>query len=285
MFEIVIIALYLGFASICDMRTREVPDTVSYSLIVLGVTLSLVKSIMVWNFSALLYSVIGGVAMFLLSVLLYYGGQWGGGDAKLLMGIGVWYGMSFATYPKLLTFLINLIFAGGIYGILYSFMLIGIHYKKIWPAYKKRLDEKRKVRTIIRLISFISLVTSFVIWKVLNHPFFILFFLLGALLFFGYYLSNLLKVLTEQIMIKKTDVNKLTEGDWIMDSVKKGKKVYFTPRNIGATLEDISLLKKLKKDKIVSFVRVKEGIPFIPSFLIAFILTEVFGNWFFAMLF
>ena len=95
-------------------------------------------------------------------------------------------------------------------------------------------------------------------------------------LFMLLYLWLMITCVEKVHMIKQIKVSKLTEGDWVIKPVEKNKKVIYEPSKTGLTKEDIMLLKKNK----ISRVTVKEGIPFVPSFLIAYIVTLILGNWF-----
>lgn len=49
----------LFFASIFDIRTREIPDWLSYSMIALGFGTALIASILYKDFYPIVYSIIG----------------------------------------------------------------------------------------------------------------------------------------------------------------------------------------------------------------------------------
>ncbi|MGC9309956.1 MAG: hypothetical protein ACP5D2_04660, partial [Candidatus Nanoarchaeia archaeon] len=74
----------------------------------------------------------------------------------------------------------------------------------------------------------------------------------------------------EKVMVRQLLASKLREGDWLVEDVKIGedriKKAWE-----GLSLDDIKQLKKAKKK-----VKIQEGIPFVPSFLIAFLIFEFF---------
>ena len=72
-------------------------------------------------------------------------------------------------------------------------------------------------------------------------------------------------------MKKYYPIPKLTEGDWIAEDVKVNGKIICSPKDLGISKEQI---KKLKHHNIKK-VLVKEGIPFVPSFLIAFVVTSL----------
>ena len=83
------------------------------------------------------------------------------------------------------------------------------------------------------------------------------------------------KVVEKNCMYKKINVNKLTEGDWITESIYHKGKLIYNKNSPGVTKQEISIIKRIKQNVIV-----KEGIPFIPAFLIAFLVTIIIGNLF-----
>jgi prepilin signal peptidase PulO-like enzyme (type II secretory pathway) len=68
-------------------------------------------------------------------------------------------------------------------------------------------------------------------------------------------------------MIKLVNVKELTLGDWLYKAVKVGKRV-IRPNWEGLNEKELALIQKNYKKKIF----VKQGLPFIPAFLIAFII-------------
>jgi len=78
------------------------------------------------------------------------------------------------------------------------------------------------------------------------------------------------KTLEEELMIRRKKPSQLQEGDWLSETVKVGnKKIQYSWD--GLEKEDIALLKKYKKS-----VKIKQGLPFAPSFLLAHILYWIF---------
>jgi 5-bromo-4-chloroindolyl phosphate hydrolysis protein len=78
------------------------------------------------------------------------------------------------------------------------------------------------------------------------------------------------KAIDESCMVKKIRVNKLTEGDWLYQDKKIGKKIIKANWD-GLTKKDIKLLKKNFKE-----IKIKQGIPFTPVFLISFLILVLF---------
>ena len=75
-------------------------------------------------------------------------------------------------------------------------------------------------------------------------------------------------------MIKEINTNKLTEGDWIYKPVYYKNRLLISRKNPGITKKDIILLKKYKIRNVI----IKEGVPFVPAFLISTFISLIFGN-------
>jgi len=85
---IVVALVFLFLGSIEDLRTGEIPEKISYGYIVSALVISAVDSIVVGDVSLLVNSLFMGVCFFAFGFVLFYFGQWGGGDVKLAGGIG-----------------------------------------------------------------------------------------------------------------------------------------------------------------------------------------------------
>jgi prepilin peptidase CpaA len=76
--------MLLGIATWCDLRTREIPDWISVALVLIGITAAGFgwAGVRWWMvLSGLLLGVLIGFALFRFA-------KFGGGDAKLIAGIG-----------------------------------------------------------------------------------------------------------------------------------------------------------------------------------------------------
>jgi Flp pilus assembly protein protease CpaA len=269
--------LALMAASIFDIKTREVPDWLNFSLIAFAIGTSLVLSIYHGYPHIFLDSLLGLAVGLAIGLLMFYTGQWGGGDCKLIIGLSGIIGFSFSEFsqgiPLFLMFLVNILLVGAIYGLGFSIVKALTHYKDFKEAVEKRLRSKevlviRVALLIIAVGAFIFLVASKSLESALLFG-----FCLSLFLFF--YLWAFVSVVEKTCMIKKVRVGMLTDGDWVVGEVIKNKKVILKPSKTGITLKDIALLKKMN----VREVTIKIGIPFVPSFLLAYILTYLFGNW------
>lgn len=264
----------LLFASIFDIRTREVPDWLNFSLIAFGFGSAIIASIIHLTYTYILYSAIGFVFAMLVSFLFYYTGQWGGGDAKMLMGLGALFGLNISGgIPFIILLLLNIFIFGAIYGMGWSLYLAFKHKKDFKKAFDK-LVHSRKVmvyRRVIMVITILGLLFFFF------SPIFLKPIIMGflVLLFFGFYFIIYSKAVEKSSMEKMIPINKLTEGDWVLETMTiNGKEHKFSKQ--GISKKDIALLKKSFKKKTI---KVKEGIPFLPSFFVAYVITLWIGNW------
>ena len=91
----IIILSFLAAAAVSDLKKREVPNWVNYGLVVVGIGLSLLQSIVFADWHFLAFSIVGAAAALALAALMFYTGQWGGGDSKLLIGMGAALGLPF----------------------------------------------------------------------------------------------------------------------------------------------------------------------------------------------
>jgi Flp pilus assembly protein protease CpaA len=92
MLELLLIAIALigSFAAgIYDFKTSNVPDKVCLLMIILGLIIHIFSGIITKDFSMFLYSLLFGGLFLAFGLIMYYGGQWGGGDGELLISIGV----------------------------------------------------------------------------------------------------------------------------------------------------------------------------------------------------
>jgi len=276
-----LIGLIIG--TISDIKTREVPDWLNYCLIFSGLGLRLIYSSATSDWLFLLYGIAGFAAFLAVALLMFYAGQWGGGDSKMIMGLGALLGLDFMHYRTLFSeslmvgFFINLLFVGAFYGMVWSIIMAATKWKKFTKEFVKIVKTGRFI--LIRRILLIFVLA------VLTSIFFIGddFLRIGLLLFcfmlmITLYLWPFVKSVENACMYKFITPDKLTEGDWIADDVSVAGELICSPKDLGIEKEQIEKLIKLHNNGEVKEIRIKEGIPFVPSFLISFLITLVWGN-------
>lgn len=267
----------LGIAAYSDIKTREVPDWLSYSTIFFGIGLRILFSAVFQDWSYIINGVLGFLVFLIVGLIMFYTGQWGGGDSKLLMGIGVLLGLEpVFKIPLLLIFWINALFVGAFYGLLYSIYLAYKHKRRFTKRYIKLYRTYRLQRYVLISFSIMVILVAFLFedpFLKITMAFLALFLLVMA------YIIIFIKAIEDVAMKKFVSVEKLTEGDWIVkDVVIDGKRIC-GPKDLGIEKKQIQQLIKLKKKKKIDKILIKEGIPFVPGFFFAMILTILVGNW------
>ena len=118
--------VWMIVAIIQDFRSREVANWWNFSLIVAALSYRGFISISSANYWPALWGVIGLVVGIILGNLFYYARMFAGGDAKLMYSLGTLLplGMTWRLNLSLLIwFLLLFLVVGGVYGLVYSFIL------------------------------------------------------------------------------------------------------------------------------------------------------------------
>ncbi len=282
------IAIVIG--TLTDIKKREVPDWISYFLIFFSIGARILYSIQLKDFSIILQGVYGLILFSSIAYAMYYAGQWGGGDAKLLMGLGAAIGFK-AVYSidsqsisqmvnsSGIAFLMNTIIFGAFYGLFYILIIFFSNKSSVYKKFKGMTKDKSfiKYRNMALIIGFVYFIIFIFISRSVYYNLIAGIVILSLILMFPY-LWSFVKSVEDAVMYKELEPSNLVEGDWIAQEIIVGRKVIVSPKDLGISKEQISELKELYKNKKVSKILVKEGIPFVPSFLIAFIITILFGN-------
>ena len=252
---VVLIALIIS--TFVDLKTFEIPDSITHFLILFGIGAHVLLSLTT-NFQILNLIISLGIAT-LFGLTMYYAGQWGGGDAKLLIGMSAMlptYSLN-APYPFIVSFIVNLMIAGGIYSTLFLIKESIIHFNKI--------DSDLP---FLKYMLIFGLILIFGKVYVLSAALITLFILILAM-----HVQN-------NFFVKKIALKDLVEGDWVLDELKYRGKLIFKPKKTGVSMKDILLIRKYFKKP----VNIKTGVAFGPAFLIAFLLTLKFGDLIFMIL-
>lgn len=272
----IILLIVLIIASYTDLKTREVPDWLNYGLIIMGLSLNLIASIVFNNYSFFINSIAGFIAFLLLGYLMFYTGQWGGGDSKAIMGIGALLGLdiSLVKFPFLISLLINIFLIGAVYGLLWSGFLALKSFNSFRRPFYKMIQDKKfiKIRNY-SLAIFISL--AFILLFIKDFKLVSTLILLDILIFTMIYLWAFIKSVEKACMMKYVKPEQLTEGDWIVKDISyKGRKIV-GPNDLGINMSQIRQLIKLYRAKKIKNILIKEGIPFVPSFLLGYVASLI----------
>ncbi len=279
---LIIVALFvLAVASYVDLKILEVPDWLNYAGIAAGLGIHLIFSLQQWSWWPIASSAIGFGIAFAIACLMFYTGQWGGGDAKLLMALGAIIGFTPEKFGFGSSFLINLVFIGGAWGIFWSGQLAVRNWKEFWKTFRKLSHQKpyASMRISAMITTVILVIAALVL---LEYQLELI--ALALVLYMICYSIIFVKSVELSCMHKWVTPDKITEGDWLVKPVKAGKTVIAPPR-LGLEKEHVALLQKMYKQKKIDKILVKYGIPFAPAFLLAFLLTWWAGNIVLAVLF
>jgi Flp pilus assembly protein protease CpaA len=271
--SVAVIALII--ASITDLKKREVPDWLNFSLIPLALGIRLIWSLITNDYSFIISGLIGFAVFFIIALIMFYTGQWGGGDSKMLMGLGALLGLEFNIHSELISFLINTVIVGSIYGIFWSLILVIKNRKKFLLELKKITRSIILIRKIMLILFIILILTLIILPGALNK---LLIVSLIVIIYTSFYLLIFIKAVERSCMLRYVSPAEVTEGDWIAKDIYIGKQYISGPKDLGIEKKQINqLINYYKKGKIKK-VLIKVGIPFVPGFFIAYLITMLFGN-------
>tara|TARA_Y100000034_G_scaffold89941_1_gene108305 strand:+ start:1740 stop:2603 length:864 start_codon:yes stop_codon:yes gene_type:complete len=277
LYTIALVVLFVG--SYTDFKKREVADTINWGFLFVVLGVRLMYSLSSNDYLYFMDGAVGALLFFIIACLMFYTGQWGGGDSKMLLGLGAVFGFSLLSWTKfqlIEVFLINVMIVGGFYGMIYSIVLSIKHWSKFKIKFKHYSKKIKKTKIIVISVCVLLLILSFFVQdpmlKILDYVL-ILFLILTV------YFYLFAKGVEEAAMIRNVNVSELTEGEWIVDDIVVDGKKVCGPKDLGIEKEQIEELERLEKLGKVDKILIKVGIPFVPSFLLSFLVTVLFGNW------
>ena len=253
--------IYTIFATIQDLKTREISNWLNFSLVAIALSYRAFFSAVNKNVYFFIWGLAGFSLFFVLAYLFYYTKTFAGGDAKLLMAYGAI--LPFENFKTLLSisllFLFLLFFIGVCYSLIYSIFIVRKNKNQFQEETKKIFQSYRRILLISSSIFLILFFSSY---------------FYALLLFFSFiFLIPWIYVYTkglDKCLLKLYSPEKLTEGDWLEKDIIINSKIKIKKTVHGLSLEDIKLLRKYKKK-----VLIKEGIPFTPAFLFALIIMAL----------
>ena len=270
--------LFLG--SIFDLKTTEVPDSVSVVGVAGGILLHFLASLnsgfslgTLLNFGLilqdpvlwlqalgepLLWSLGVGLIFSIYGWGVYFLGMWGGADAFAMsvLGFAAPYSIAGPGFVHGVNLFLNIMVAGFAYTILFA-LYKAVKRPEVWKNTWEQLkqDEKRVSLEILAagLLGFVGEYTgSF------NGVFYFGFFVLLIFLY------RFLKNIQDDFMSREVAVEDLEGGEVLAADEELGGKI------VGITREQIESLEE-------DTVEIREGIRFVPVFPVALLLTDAFG--------
>lgn len=264
MFEVVFLftlaVIWIVFATIQDIRSREIANWLNFSLIIFALGFRLFYSLFELNsFSFFYQGLIGFLIFFALGNLFYYTRMFAGGDAKLFMALGAILPVSNLFLDNLRVFFVFLflfLIVGASYGLIVTVINGFRNFSRLRKEFVSQLNRRKRVILLFSLVASLFLVVSFFYNK---------FFYFGVFLFILPYFYLYVKSVDESCMVKRVRPDRLTIGDWLYEDVRVGKRIIPATWD-GLTEKDLKLLSSKK------FVLIRYGIQFAPVFLISFVL-------------
>lgn len=270
----------LFLAAIFDLKTTEVPDTVSIVGVVGGIGLHLLASLnsgfdintltnlgillsepVTWLQALgdpLLWSLGVGTAFSVYGWGIYLLGMWGGADAFAMsvLGFAAPYSITGFGLMHSVDLFLNIMIAGFVYTLLFAFYQ-STKKPEVWKDTLNDLkDQEKRVSLEILgagLLGFVGTYTgSF------NGLFYFIFFVSLILLY------RFLKNIQDSLLSREVKVSDLKGGEVLAAEEEQGGKI------VGITEEEIQELDQ-------ETVEIREGIRFIPVFPVALVMTDVLG--------
>ncbi len=263
-FLLALAIVWLVFASIQDLRYREVANWLNFSLIIFALGFRFFYSLFSGDFNLLYQGLIGLGIFFVIGNLLYYGRLFAGGDAKLMIALGAILPVSesFSTNLNIfVAFFLLFLFVGGFYGLVWSIVLPFKNFRNYKKDFVKLFSKNKKIISAVTLLGILSMIFSFVDFT---------FFFVGIFIFILPYLYLHAKSVDESCLVKKVKTKNLVEGDWLYSDLKIGNKV-INAKWEGLNKSQIKTIRSKQKE-----ILIRHGIPFVPVFLISFLLLFYF---------
>jgi Flp pilus assembly protein protease CpaA len=275
MFEYLPFAVALGGSSLAaawDLKTTEIPDNIPHAMIVIAIIFYAAQSYLAGSYWPLLNSLMVGLGLLALGFVMYFTGQWGGGDAKILAAVGFLV-PTFHTQniflPFAVSYLANVFLVGAAYMIIYA-LAIALMNRKIITEFFKSMKASKNVFLFGSVILFATLIAAnFFILKFLDLSFSLAALLSNSVLplvatIALFTMWKFAKIVEDVGFKKKVKVSQLKLGDVLSES-----KVWD-----GITAKEIKKIRSSGK----KYVWVKEGVRFAPAFPLALLFTLYFGD-------
>ncbi len=268
MIEVLIGSLFvmLIIATILDIKQLFIPDYISYTFIVIALFERLIYSLTINDWSMFLWIIPAVIISSGLTYLLYKAGMMGGGDVKIIASASIILAkFPNETVPMFIDYLINLFIAGALYLLPVS-IIIGL--TKIKPTRKESI------------LMIASIITSAITLLFYNNPTTIM----ASIVLITASSLPFIKRIENKVMIREADMNNLMDGDWLINEVKVGREI-IKPRKEGLTIDEANKIKKWwSEGKLKKKPLIKYGLPYLPAFLIALIITITIGNLLFILI-
>lgn len=276
-FFLLALALLGGIlASYFDLKTREIPDSLTIMLIVSGLGIRLLYSAYSGGWGLFIDGVFSVAFLGAFGYIMYRTKQWGGGDLLLIAGMGATIGSlpadvlrlvgaKLAPWPFSITLLMNLLVVGSAYGILHILWLAASN-KKVRSSF---LAETHKTIWQPALMA----VAAVGLWGVPTISVSL------AIMVLFWPLYRLAKCAESVVFVREVKFGALREEDWLTEDIMVGSTIIARASSPGLSGDEVKRIKKfVAGGKLVGTTRIKEGIAFAPVFPLAIVASLLFGD-------
>jgi Flp pilus assembly protein protease CpaA len=268
----------LGFSSVAsyfDLKTGEIPDKFTLGLVVVALAIrALFAPSLGWEY--LLDGALVGAILFGFGALLFYTGGWGGGDAKLISGIGAALGGLIAPsiidaglglFPPFFGIFIALSIVAIPYSLGYA-LILAARKPEVFSLIRKRICKNWMIFAMAAAAS----MAAFIIFP-LRSP---LSLIISAFPVLFYFIIIFSRSVEETAMQKEVGKKELREGDMVAeDIIIKGKKIASKRDMDGLSKEALATILQAKE---IKNVRIKWGIRFAPAFPLALLICPFWAS-------
>ncbi len=270
-------------ASYFDLKTTEVPDSVSVATAAAGLLAHGVFSLMRSDPYFVLMSLAVGIGLFGFGWLLYTLGVWGGADALVLGSIGFAFPVLHAEFapavvaqwPFAVTLVFNVFLVGTAYILLFA-LYKGFSRQTVMEEFLADMNSywKRLVGIVagfaVVAVGLALAVTSDTaafpqIFDVLL-PYLAL--LAGLLVLYRY-----LRVVEDGLMRDEISTDELAAGDVLAEDVEVDDGMIDSQRIVGLDEDEVEKIAGARET-----VAIKYGVRFVPSFPAALLVSVTFGD-------
>lgn len=255
MHELLPIVAIIGssVAGLYDLKTTNMPDRFIISLAVLGLLVYASHGIATGEYSLLMNSILIGSLFTAFGALMYFTGQWGGGDGEMLAAIG------FMLPAVGQNFFVNLFFIGALYTVIFA-IGFGIH-RGLYSVFFKEL--KGVINSFHMIFIALSSLVIYLFYPILA--------LLPVILLFSFILILFLRFVEEKGFYRRISTKKLNIDDMLGEDINSLK--LYKKQLRGLTKEEVL---KIKRNRTTILIR--EGVRFGPAFPLTLLFTLLYGN-------
>jgi Flp pilus assembly protein protease CpaA len=248
-----------------DLKTTEIPDSITFGMIFLGLLIHGIESYVIGSIDPFILSLTITLFFAAFSLIMYFSGMWGGGDGALLTGIGALlanYGMTVGYMPFPIVFLVTVFGVGFVYSTLYMFV-----FAVSTPGIRK--DFAQKIRTDKLSIDAMILGFLFLGYSVFARMDFMFVAPITVLLMLPIFAKFTKSV--EENFYMNISTKELREGDMLGENIPK--LGLFKHHIRGLTKQEVLKIRKKMKTVII-----REGIRYGPVFFLSLlVLIATFG--------